>query len=115
MNKEYKSPKHKLVKFFKKSRDSWEERAKKRREEIRDLQARVRDLEASRDAWREKAKMASAQAQAKEQALDDLKHELAEVRESQAILQQECEEHKKKLKRPPIALKGIATRQPLSA
>jgi chromosome segregation ATPase len=99
MSKEYKSPPHKLVKFFRESRDGWEETAKKRREEIRDLQARVRDLEASRVSWKEKAKVALDQAQAKENALGDLKNELAAVNESHAILKQECEEYKKKLKR----------------
>jgi chromosome segregation ATPase len=97
MNKEYKSPPHKLIKFFKESRDSWEETAKKRREEIRDLQARVRDLEASRESWKEKAKLALAQAETNEKALENLQNELAAAQESQAMLQQECEEYKKKL------------------
>lgn len=95
MSKEYKSPPHKLIKFFKESRDAWEETAKKRREEIRDLQARVRDLEASRASWKDKAKIALDRVQAKEKALGDLQNELAIVKESQAILNQECEEYKK--------------------
>ena len=99
MNQEYKSPPHKLIKFFKESRDSWEETAKKRREEIRDLQARVRDLEASRASWKTKAKTALEQIQAKETALEELKNALTTTKESQALLQQECEEYKKKLKR----------------
>ena len=99
MSKEYKSPPHKLIKFFKESRDSWEETAKKRREEIRDLQARVRDLEASRESWKEKAKTALGQAQEQEKTLEDLQNELAKTKVSQAKLQQECEEYKKKVKR----------------
>ena len=99
MSKEYKSPPHKLIKFFKKSRDTWEETSKKRREEIRDLQARVRDLEASRNSWKEKAKTALEQTNAKEKALADLQNELAAAKESQARLKQECEGYKKKLKR----------------
>ncbi len=99
MSKEYKSPPHKLIKFFKESRDAWEETAKKRRGEIRDLLARVRDLEASRESWRGKAKTALAQAEAKEKALDDLQGELAAAKKSQATLKQECEEYKKKLKK----------------
>jgi chromosome segregation ATPase len=97
MSKEYKSPPHKLIKFFKASRDNWEETAKERREEIRDLQARVRDLEASREAWKEKAKVALTHVEAKEQAIENLQNELAAARESQAALKQECEEYKKKL------------------
>jgi chromosome segregation ATPase len=99
MSQEYKSPPHKLIKFFKESRDNWEKTAKKRREEIRDLQARVRDLEASRELWREKAKKALAEAEAKEKTLENLQNELVAVKECQATLKQECEEYKKKLKR----------------
>jgi len=96
---EYKSPPHKLIKFFKESRDSWEETAKKRREEIRNLQARVRDLEASRESWKTKTKMALEQAKAKEEALEDVQNALAKTNRNQAMLQQECDELKKKLKR----------------
>lgn len=98
MNKEYKSPPHKLIKFFEESRDTWKETAKTRREEIRDLQARVRDLEASRESWKEKAKVALAQDEAKQKTLEDLQSQLAEAKESQAMLKQECEEYKKKIK-----------------
>lgn len=98
MNKEYKSPPHKLIKFFKESRDAWEETAKKRREEIRDLQARVRDLETSRASWKEKAKIALEQAQAQEKAFKNLQNELVVAKESQITLRQECEVYKKKLK-----------------
>jgi chromosome segregation ATPase len=99
MSKEYKSPPHKLIKFFRESRDNWEETAKKRREEIRDLQARVRDLEESRESWKEKAKSALAETEAKEKALADLQNELIVAKESQATLEQKCEEYKKKLKK----------------
>jgi hypothetical protein len=95
MSKEYKSPPHKLIKFFKENRDNWEETAKKRREEIRDLQARVRDLEASRESWREKAKKALSEAEAKEKALENLQNELVAAKECQVALKQECDEYKK--------------------
>lgn len=95
---EYKSPPHKLIKFFKESRDSWEETAKKRREEIRNLQARVRDLEASRQSWKMKTKTALAVAKAKEEALEGVQNALAKTNRSQVMLQQECDELKKKLK-----------------
>jgi chromosome segregation ATPase len=99
MSSEYKSPPHKLIKFFKESRDSWGEKAKERREEIRNLQARVRDLEASRASWKAKAKEALEQVQNKEESLHSLQYELANAKESQVTLQRECEEYKKKLKR----------------
>jgi chromosome segregation ATPase len=114
MSKEYKSPPHKLVKFFKESRDAWEKTAKERRKEIRDLQARVRDLEASRALWKEKAKTALEQTQAKEEALSSLQNELAVLKANESALQYECEEYKKKLKHLLIDQKGTAIRLPLS-
>jgi hypothetical protein len=52
--KRYRSPKHKLVKFFQRSRDVWRTRAQKYRSERRSLEVRLRDLENSRDHWRGK-------------------------------------------------------------
>ena len=52
--KSYKSPKHKLLTFFERSRDQWRARAKEYHQEKRCLQTRIRDLEASRDHWRER-------------------------------------------------------------
>jgi hypothetical protein len=52
--KSYRSPKHKLLAFFKSSRDQWRTRAKEYHQEKRFLQTRIRDLEASRDHWRER-------------------------------------------------------------
>jgi hypothetical protein len=52
--KTYRSPKHKLVKFFRRSRDTWRSRAEKYRSEKRSLEVRLRDLENSRDHWRGK-------------------------------------------------------------
>src|SRR5664279_5445844 len=48
----YKSPKHKLIDFFKRSRDKWRARAEAYHHEKRTCQIRIRDLEASRDHWR---------------------------------------------------------------
>lgn len=50
----FKSPRHKLLAFFQRSRDLWRARSKQYHQEIRSLQIRVRDLEASRDHWRER-------------------------------------------------------------
>lgn len=50
----YKSPKHKLLAFFQRSRDQWRDRAKAYHHEKRALQIRIRDLESSRDHWRER-------------------------------------------------------------
>lgn len=56
VKKEYKSPNHKLLNFFEDSRDAWKDKALKRQNINRDLEARVRDLEKSRSIWKEKAK-----------------------------------------------------------
>ena len=50
----FKSPKHKLIKFFKESRDSWKERAANYHKKMRSLEIKVRDLQNSRDIWKEK-------------------------------------------------------------
>ncbi len=94
--KEYKSPPHKLIKFFKDSRDSWEEVAKKRRSEIRDLNARIRDLETSRDLWKAKVKTFTEQSKAKKDAFQDIQKALTKARAAQSSLQREYEELKKK-------------------
>jgi hypothetical protein len=52
--KPFKSPKHKLISFFQRSRDKWKERARRYFSQIRAFEVRVRDLQASRDHWRER-------------------------------------------------------------
>jgi serine/threonine-protein kinase RIO1 len=54
MEATFKSPKHKLIKFFQESRDSWRDRAKKYYQEIRFLKITIRDLQQSREAWKAK-------------------------------------------------------------
>lgn len=96
---EYKSPAHKLIAFFKKSRDSWEEVAKKRREHIRDLNARIRDLETSRGNWKEKTQAAIEEIKIKEELLLSTQKALEESQAAQVLIRKECDEYKKKLKR----------------
>jgi hypothetical protein len=48
----YKSAPHKLVRFFRQSRDQWRQRANQYHGTLRALEIRVRDLEASRAHWR---------------------------------------------------------------
>jgi hypothetical protein len=52
--KPFKSPRHKLISFFQRSRDKWKERARRYFSQIRAFEVRVRDLEASRDRWRKR-------------------------------------------------------------
>ena len=97
---EYKSPPHKLIKFFKESRDSWKITAKERRREIRDLKARIRDLEISRDLWKEKAKTTIEQVETTKDELQEVTQALNEAKADQVLLRKECDDLKKKLKRP---------------
>ena len=60
---EFRSPKRALARSFRLSRDRWKQKATQRREEIKALQIRVRDLETSRDLWKEKALYLQAQLQ----------------------------------------------------
>jgi hypothetical protein len=55
MEKEYKSPEYKLLSFFRRSRDGWKVKAKRRHLRMRDLMKRIAALEESRRKWREKA------------------------------------------------------------
>ena len=43
--KPFKSPKHKLISFFQRSRDKWKERARRYFSQIRAFEVRVRDLD----------------------------------------------------------------------
>lgn len=55
MGQNYKSPMHKLIRFFEKSRDEWREKAKKRSYENKILRKRIKYLESNRDSLKEKA------------------------------------------------------------
>lgn len=55
IEKEYKSPDYKLLPFFRRSRDGWKAKAKRRHLRMRELMKRSAALEDSRRKWREKA------------------------------------------------------------
>jgi hypothetical protein len=59
--KEYSSPKHKLIKFFKESRDRWKAKYQQGQQTVRKLQGRTRSLERSRDHWKERARLLKAE------------------------------------------------------
>lgn len=98
-DQEYKSPTHKLVKFFKESRDEWQRKAKERRLENRDLEARIRDLTTSRNLWKDKAQTMIKQIEVKEEMIQGMQQALVDSKVQQEALQRECEEYKKKLKK----------------
>jgi hypothetical protein len=60
---EFRSPKRALARSFRLSRDRWKLKAAQRRQQIKALQVRLRDLEASRDLWKDKALHPQAQLQ----------------------------------------------------
>jgi hypothetical protein len=51
----FRSPKRTLARAFRLSRDRWKVKATRRREELRALKVRLRDVEASRQLWKQKA------------------------------------------------------------
>jgi len=59
--KEYKSPPHALIWFFRKSRDLWKSKYQKLQASIKQLKNRVADLTKSREQWQLKAEQANDQ------------------------------------------------------
>jgi hypothetical protein len=58
---EYASPKRCLARCFRLSRDRWKTKAAQRRQRIKALEVKARDLEVSRDLWKQKALHLQAQ------------------------------------------------------
>lgn len=56
----YSSPAHKLLAFFRKSRDQWKTKALERHREIRRLEKRLVEVETSRANWKAKAQIQRA-------------------------------------------------------
>lgn len=58
---EYKSPKHKLARFFERSRDLWKGKYQDRIYEAKILQNRISYLEENRESWKQRALEAEKQ------------------------------------------------------
>jgi len=56
MDKQYKSPVHKLLPFFERSRNGWKKKCKAGKAEIKRLKNKVEKLGRSRQRWKEAAK-----------------------------------------------------------
>ena len=69
----FKSPIKKLTKFFKQSRDTWKDRAKKAMKEIRGNKKRIQFLETSKASLKYKVQELKEQNRELEKALEDLK------------------------------------------
>jgi uncharacterized protein YlxW (UPF0749 family) len=79
--KEYKSPKRKLVTFFEKSRDQWKEKCSDAKVKVKRLNNRIRFLEKSKDQLKNEIK--------------SLKTELAQVKTLKKTEEIEIYEQKK--------------------
>lgn len=55
---EYKSPKHKLVRFFARSRDLWKDKYQERVYETKILRNRISYLENNKESWKRRAEEA---------------------------------------------------------
>lgn len=53
--KTYKSPQHKLVKFFEQSRDAWKKKCREAKRTVKRLKDRLRFLEQSKAQWKNRA------------------------------------------------------------
>lgn len=66
---EFKSPRHLLLRFFRKSQQKWKEKAKERRARIKDLEHKVRDIDESRANWKSKMQQLDGEKKALEERL----------------------------------------------
>ena len=75
--KQYRSPRHKLLKFFEKSRDRWKAKCLEAKATVRQVKNRATWLAQSRDAWK-------ARSQAQATRIRDLERQ---VRDQQQTIQ----------------------------
>lgn len=73
----FRSPRHKLIAFFQRSRDQWKEKCRKAKYETRLLDLRARSLQRSRDNWKRKAQEAQKRARELERQLEQQKNATA--------------------------------------
>jgi hypothetical protein len=71
--REFKCPPARLARVFRKSRDTWKQRAADKQRTLKKMRITVRDLCASREHWRAVANQQATQ-------LAQLRHQLAQAR-----------------------------------
>jgi chromosome segregation ATPase len=86
---EFKSPVRALVRFFRKSQQKWKKKALTRRAKIKDLQHKVRDIDASRTGWKSKVEQL-------ESAKEDLAERLRVAEAERVRLQAKVQEYESK-------------------
>jgi hypothetical protein len=79
--KDYKSPPHALIWFFRKSRDLWKNKTKELRGVLKQFENRVADLTKSREQWKLKAEQANDQLTALEAETASLRTQVATLAE----------------------------------
>lgn len=72
----YSSPRHKLINFFRNSRDKWKAKALEAKATIKKLQNRIRFLESSKEQWKEKYKEQEAEVARLKAQLESVEGEL---------------------------------------
>jgi len=71
---EYSSPAHKLIKFFRSSRDNWKAKQQQVKRELKLAQNQVRAVEKSRAKWRQDAEAARAEVVRLQTELEEVKN-----------------------------------------
>lgn len=71
---EYSSPRHKLIKFFRSSRDNWKAKHQRVKKELKLVQNQVRAVEKSRANWRQEAEAAHAEISRMQTELEEVKN-----------------------------------------
>ncbi len=75
--KDYKSPPHALIWFFRKSRDLWKNKSKELRGKLKQFENRVADVTKSREQWKLKAEQANDQLTVLKAENDSLRAQIA--------------------------------------
>ena len=70
---EYSSPAHKLIKFFRSSRDNWKTKHQQVKRELKLAQNQVRAVEKSRAKWRQAAEATRAEVAHLQTELEEVK------------------------------------------
>jgi hypothetical protein len=78
----YKSPRHKLVKFFEKSRDQWKAKCLNTKAVVKRLQNRIRFLEKSKDRFKHRVSQLEAELNTLKRLLQAKDHELDQLKKN---------------------------------
>jgi hypothetical protein len=80
--KNYKSPSHKLIEFFEKSRDNWKSKCVTAKYNIKLLKTTIRDLRISRENWKNKCKVREQELRKQESQMEIMQIKLDELKKN---------------------------------